>query len=71
MNTEGHEEANTLIVKFKLTIGFPGACIEDEIEIDEEELEGLEGEARDKKIGEIIWDHAMQYVNVPWKIVEG
>lgn len=53
-----------MIVKWQMSIGYAGADREGEVEIDPEDLEGLDKDARDEFINQAIWDDAMQYVDV-------
>ncbi|MHA7967727.1 DUF7167 family protein [Paenibacillus sp. CAU 1782] len=53
-----------MIIRWKLSIGYPSACREGEVEIDDKDLEGLDEEKRQEAIFEAIWEDAMQYVDV-------
>jgi hypothetical protein len=53
-----------MIIKWEMSIGFPGAERQGEAEVDDVELEGLTETERSVKINEAIWDSAMQYVDV-------
>lgn len=53
-----------MIIKWKMSIGYPGACQRGEVEIDPEDLEGLNDEQRRDAISQAIWDDAIQYVDV-------
>ncbi|QDY81914.1 hypothetical protein FQU75_00060 [Paenibacillus polymyxa] len=51
-------------VEWKLSIGYPSACREGEVEIDDEDLKGKSREQVDEIINEAIWEDSMQYADV-------
>ncbi|AXF39679.1 hypothetical protein HWB71_gp55 [Paenibacillus phage Kawika] len=51
-------------IKYTLSIGYPGACQEDEIEIDDQELEGLTPEEAEERIYEIVDEYALGYISL-------
>lgn len=53
-----------IVVKWEMSIGYPSAKRKGKVEIDPEDLEGLDKDARDEVISQAIWDDAMQYVDV-------
>lgn len=53
-----------MIIEWEMSIGYPTAKRTGEIEIDDEELEGMSDEERQELIGTLIWEDAMQYVDV-------
>lgn len=53
-----------MIVKWEMSIGFPGAKQTGEVEILPEDLEGMTPEQKREVIDRIIWEDAMQYVDV-------
>ena len=53
-----------MIVKWEMSIGYPGACQQGEIKIDDADLEGKTESEKEAIIGEAIWDDAVQYVDV-------
>ena len=56
-------------VKAYLSIGFANADQEDEVEIDDEELEGLSPEERERIIGEHVKQWADNYIEWGWREV--
>jgi hypothetical protein len=50
-------------VEWKLSIGYPGACREGAVEIDDEDIEGKNREQIDRIIDEAIWEDASQYID--------
>lgn len=54
-------------IQAKLSIGYPGAMQEDEIEIDDEELEGLTQEEREKVIEGFVEEWANQHIEYWWE----
>ncbi|WP_096761213.1 DUF7167 family protein [Paenibacillus larvae] len=57
-------------IKYKLSIGYPTACREDVIEIEDEELEGLSEEAAADKIFDIVNESAQDFISLSWKKVD-
>ena len=57
-------------IKYKLSIGYPAACREDVIEIEDEELEGLSEEAAADKIFDIVNESAQDFISLSWKKVD-
>ncbi|ARF70727.1 hypothetical protein B7C51_24965 (plasmid) [Paenibacillus larvae subsp. pulvifaciens] len=57
-------------VKYKLSIGYPAACREDEIEIDDKELEGLTPEETEERIYDIVNESAQDFISLSWKKVD-
>ncbi|MEV2907582.1 hypothetical protein ABNF65_02785 [Paenibacillus larvae] len=57
-------------IKYRLSIGYPGAVREDEIEIDDKELEGLNEEEAADRIYDIANEHAQDYISLSWEKVE-
>jgi hypothetical protein len=53
-----------MIIEWEMSIGYPTAKRTGEIEIDDEELEGMSEEERETFIHEAIWEDAVQYVDV-------
>ncbi|MEV3587131.1 hypothetical protein ABNE08_20275 [Paenibacillus larvae] len=53
-------------IRYTLSIGYPGACQEDEIEIDDKELEGLTPEEAEGRICEIVEEYALGYISLSW-----
>lgn len=53
-------------INVKLSIGYPTACRHDEIEIPDDELEGLSPDEREMKINEYVRDWAHEYINWSW-----
>ena len=53
-----------MIVHWEMSIGYPTAKRSGEVEIDDEELQGLSEEEQQKVIDEAIWEDAVQYVEV-------
>lgn len=53
-----------MIIEWEMSIGYPTAKKRGEVEIDEEELMDLTEDEKRELIGNLIWDDAMQYVNV-------
>ncbi|WP_336078547.1 DUF7167 family protein [Paenibacillus sp. 203] len=52
-----------MLVEWKISIGYPGACREGAVEIDDEDVEGKSREEIDRMINEAIWEDASQYVD--------
>ena len=48
-----------MTVKVSLSIGYPSACRNDELEIDDD--------ATEEQIDEIVQEWAQNYINVSWK----
>ncbi|AQR77698.1 hypothetical protein ABNB59_20680 [Paenibacillus larvae] len=57
-------------IKYRLSIGYPAACREDEIEIDDKELAGLNEEEAADRIYEIVNEHAQDYISLSWEKVD-
>ncbi|MEC0089356.1 DUF7167 family protein [Paenibacillus macquariensis] len=53
-----------MIVNWKMSIGYLGACREGEVEIQDEDFEGLSEEERTVLIYKEIHEDAMQYVDI-------
>lgn len=53
-----------MIVKWEMSIGFPGAIQNGEVEIDESEIKGMTESEKETYIQKEIWEDAMQYVDV-------
>lgn len=54
-------------IKYKLSIGYPGAVREDVIEIDDEDLEGLTSEKIERIIDDIVLGEALdKYISISW-----
>lgn len=51
-------------VIWEMSIGYPDACHQGEVEIPDDVLSGLSDEERREAINKAIWDDAMQYVDV-------
>lgn len=56
-------------IKVSLSIGYSGGH-KDEIEIDDEELEGMSDEEKNKYIEEIVIGWANNYIDIGWEIKE-
>lgn len=56
--------------RFTLHTGFAEATHEDEYEIDDEDLEGLSKEERDKVIEEHWQEWAWNYLDGGWEVVQ-
>ncbi|MDT2261385.1 hypothetical protein P7H06_20425 [Paenibacillus larvae] len=54
-------------IKYKLSIGYPAACREDVIEIEDEELEGLSEEEAADRIFDIVNESAQDFISLSWK----
>ncbi|MGW8956635.1 DUF7167 family protein [Paenibacillus sp. NPDC055715] len=50
-------------IEWEMSIGYPGARREGEVEIDDKELAGLSRDQINTKIDEAIWEDAVQYVD--------
>lgn len=57
-------------IKYRLSIGYPGAVREDEVEIDDEELEGLTPEEAEGRICEIVEEYVQDFISLSWEEVE-
>ncbi|ARF67241.1 hypothetical protein B7C51_04530 [Paenibacillus larvae subsp. pulvifaciens] len=57
-------------IRYRLSIGYPGAVREDEIEFDDEELEGLSEEEAAERIYDIVNEHAQDYISLSWEKVD-
>ncbi|ALA12472.1 hypothetical protein ABNB59_14685 [Paenibacillus larvae] len=57
-------------IKYKLSIGYPAACREDVIEIEDEELEGLSEEEAADRIFDIVNESAQDFISLSWKKVD-
>ncbi|AUS03950.1 hypothetical protein Norbert_57 [Paenibacillus phage Norbert] len=57
-------------IKYRLSIGYPGAVREDEVEIDDEELEGLTPEEAEDRICDIVNEHVQDFISLSWEEVE-
>ncbi|QBX06406.1 hypothetical protein API480_55 [Paenibacillus phage vB_PlaP_API480] len=57
-------------VKYKLSIGYPAACREDVIEIEDEELEGLSEEEAADRIFDIVNESAQDFISLSWKKID-
>lgn len=57
-------------VKWEMSIGYPMAKKNGEVEIPDEELEGKTEEEKDEIISEAVWEDAIQYVETYWEVVE-
>ena len=57
-------------VKYKLSIGYPTACREDVIEIEDEELEGLSEEEAADRIFDIVNESAQDFISLSWKKID-
>lgn len=56
-----------MIVRAKLSIGFPGACRFADIEIPDEDLEGLDPQAREMLINDYVRDWGHEYIDWNWE----
>ena len=56
------KEVEGMIIKVHLSIGYPTADCEDEIEIPDEELKGLSPEAKENLCIEYLQDWANNYI---------
>jgi hypothetical protein len=56
-----------MIVKATLSIGFIAADREDEIEIPDEELDGLDANAQEQVINKYLRDWAWNYIEISYK----
>lgn len=57
-------------IKYKLSIGYPAACREDVIEIEDEELEGLSEEEAADRIFDIVNESAQDFISLSWKKID-
>jgi hypothetical protein len=57
-------------INVSLGIGFAGAIREDEIEIDDSEIEGMNKEEKEDFIEECVQDWANNYIDIGWGIIE-
>ncbi|MEV2294890.1 hypothetical protein ABNB59_16275 [Paenibacillus larvae] len=57
-------------IKYKLSIGYPGAVREDIILVEDEELEGLTPEEAADRIYDIVSEHAQDYISLSWEEVD-
>ncbi|MEK5142561.1 DUF7167 family protein [Paenibacillus sp. FSL M7-0134] len=52
-----------MLIEWKMSIGYPNACREGAVEIDDEDIEGKSREEIDRMINEAIWEDASQYID--------
>lgn len=57
-------------IKVRMSMGLCGCEREDEIEIDDETLEGLDDESRDLQLQEAALDWAAEFMDVGFEIIE-